>query len=162
MAVAKVNDIELDKTKVVYYASEAERKYVGLQNGILDQACVMLCEENKLLYLDTKTSDYSLLDFGSCGGKDIDIEIGVFFSGVTRKLTGTDYNLRVSECKTAAWIMQAYEDLPLKELADTRLRDVSEKLFCKYQDKMPVRFAKRARHFYSECERVEKAVEAWK
>ena len=58
--------------------------------------------------------------------------------------------------------MQAYEDQPLKELADTRLRDVSEKLFCKYQDKMPVRFAKRARHFYSECERVEKAVEAWK
>lgn len=162
MAVAKVNDIELDKTKVVYYASEAERKYVGLQNGILDQACVMLCEENKLLYLDTKTSGYSLLDFGSCGGRDIDIEIGVFFSGVTRKLTGTDYNLRVSECKTAAWIMQAYEDQPLKELADTRLRDVSEKLFCKYQDKMPVRFAKRARHFYSECERVEKAVEAWK
>ena len=101
MALAKVNHLELDKMQVIHYASEAEREYVGLRNGILDQACVVLCESDKLLYMDTLTSEYKLLPFGD-GSQALPFEIGVFFSGVTRKLTGTDYNLRVSECKTAA------------------------------------------------------------
>lgn len=109
MAVAKVNDIALDKMEVIHYASEAEREYVGLRNGILDQACVVLCESDKLLYLDTRDSSYELLPFGNGEGRGLPFELGIFFSGVTRQLTGTDYNLRVSECKTAAWIMEAYE-----------------------------------------------------
>ena len=161
MAMSKVNNLNLDRMQIIKYASKAEREYVGLNNGILDQACVVLCESDKLLFLDTKTSEYQLLPFGD-GKKPLPFKLGIFFSGVTRKLTGTDYNLRVSECKTAAWIMQAYEDIPLKELQDTRLRDIDEEVFLKYQDKMPARFAKRARHFYTECDRVEDGVKAWK
>ena len=58
--------------------------------------------------------------------------------------------------------MQAYEDIPLKKMQDTRLRDVEERLLEKYVERMPERFAKRARHFYSECDRVKAGVEAWK
>ena len=43
-----------------------------------------------------------------------DFEIGIFFSGLTRSLVDSDYNLRVYECKTAAWNMLAYMDQPLK------------------------------------------------
>lgn len=160
MAIDKVNSLGLTRMQIIDYASRAERNYVGLNNGILDQACVVLCEADKLLYLDTRTSEYQLLPFGN-GQKPLPFKLGIFFSGVTRKLTGTDYNLRVSECKTAAWIMQAYENEHLKELQDTRLRDVSEETFLKYQDKMPERFAKRARHFYTECDRVTDGVKAW-
>ena len=160
MTLDKVNQLGLTKMQVIEYASRAERNYVGLNNGILDQACVVLCEADKLLYLDTRTSEFKLLPFGD-GKKPLPFKLGIFFSGVTRKLTGTDYNLRVSECKTAAWIMQAYENEHLKELQDTRLRDVSEETFLKYQDKMPERFAKRARHFYSECDRVTDGIKAW-
>ena len=159
-ALDKVNNLGLDKMQVIKYASMAERQYVGLNNGILDQACVVLCESEKLLYLDTDTSEYKILQFGD-GRKSLPFKIGIFFSGVTRKLTGTDYNLRVSECKTAAWIMQAYEDMPLKEMQDTRLRDVPEAMFEKHEEQMPSRFAKRARHFYTECDRVEAGVKAW-
>ena len=159
-ALDKVNNLGLDKMQVIKYASMAERQYVGLNNGILDQACVVLCESEKLLYLDTGTSEYKILQFGD-GRKSLPFKIGIFFSGVTRKLTGTDYNLRVSECKTAAWIMQAYEDIPLKEMQDTRLRDVPEAMFEKHEEQMPSRFAKRARHFYTECDRVEAGVKAW-
>jgi galactokinase len=159
-AIDKVNGLGLDKMQVIKYASIAERQYVGLNNGILDQACVVLCEADKLLYLDTRTSEYQLLPFGD-GKKPLPFKLGIFFSGVTRKLTGTDYNLRVSECKTAAWIMQAYENEHLKELQETRLRDVPEETFLKYEDKMPERFAKRARHFYTECDRVTDGVKAW-
>ena len=167
MAIDKVNQLGLSKMQIIEYASIAERKYVGLNNGILDQACVVLCEADKLLFLDTRTSEYKLLPFGSAAtgggrmGGSLPFKLGIFFSGVTRKLTGTDYNLRVSECKTAAWIMQAYEGEQLKELQDTRLRDVEEEKFLEYQDKMPERFAKRARHFYSECDRVTAGVKAW-
>ena len=160
-ALDKVNGLGLDKMQIIRYASKAEREYVGLNNGILDQACVVLCEADKLLFLDTENSSYEILPFGD-GKSELPFKIGIFFSGVTRKLTGTDYNLRVSECKTAAWIMEAYENQPLRELQDTRLRDVDESVFKKYEDKMPERFAKRARHFYTECERVKQGVEAWR
>lgn len=161
MALAKVNHIELDKMQVIHYASQAEREYVGLRNGILDQACVVLCEADKLLYLDTKTSEYELLPFGD-GTSELPFELGIFFSGVTRKLTGTDYNLRVAECKTAAWMIEAYENTPLKELEDTRLRDVTEEDFFRHEKQMPERFARRARHFFTECDRVKAGVDAWK
>ena len=161
MAIDKVNHLGLTRQQVIDYASLAERKYVGLNNGILDQACVVLCEADKLLYLDTETGEHRLVPFGGSSPKQLPFKLGIFFSGVTRKLTGTDYNLRVSECKTAAWIMQAYAGEHLRELHDTRLRDVPEGHLEKYADRMPSRFCRRARHFYSECERVRKGVEAW-
>jgi len=161
MAIDKVNQLGLDKRQIIKYASIAERQYVGLNNGILDQACVVLCEADKLLYLDTATEEYQLLPFGD-GSQPLPFELGIFFSGVTRKLTGTDYNLRVSECKTAAWMLEAYENIPLRELQETRLRDVDEQVFLKYEDRMPERFARRARHFYTECDRVTDGVKAWK
>ena len=114
-----------------------------------------------MLYLDTETGEHRLIPFGGENLKPLPFKLGIFFSGVTRKLTGTDYNLRVSECKTAAWIMQAYEGEHLKELSDTRLRDVPEENLGKYADRMPDRFARRARHFFSECDRVRKGVESW-
>lgn len=161
MAIDKVNNLGLTRKQIIEYASIAERRYVGLNNGILDQACVVLCDSEKLLWLDTETGEHRLIPFGGENPKPLPFKLGIFFSGVTRKLTGTDYNLRVSECKTAAWIMQAYEGEHLKELPDTRLRDVPEELLDKYADRMPDRFARRARHFFTECDRVTDGVKAW-
>lgn len=161
MAMDKVNHLGLDRKQIIHYASVAERRYVGLNNGILDQACVVLCEADKLLYLDTRTGNHRLIPFGGENPKPLPFKLGIFFSGVTRKLTGTDYNLRVAECKTAAWILQAYENEKLREFEDTRLRDVEEAVFEKHQERMPERFARRARHFYTECDRVTEGVKAW-
>lgn len=161
MAIDKVNSLGLTRQQIINYASIAERQYVGLNNGILDQACVVLCESDKLLFLDTETGEHRLIPFGGETPKPLPFRLGIFFSGVTRKLTGTDYNLRVSECKTAAWIVQAYEGEHLKELSDTRLRDVDEETFEQYANRMPERFARRARHFFTECDRVSEGVKAW-
>lgn len=161
MAIDKVNHLGLTRQQIIDYASIAERSYVGLNNGILDQACVVLCESDKLLYLDTETGEYRLIPFGGDNPKPLPFKLGIFFSGVTRQLTGTDYNLRVSECKTAAWIIEAYEGEHLKELSDTRLRDVTKASFEKNASMMPERFGRRAKHFFSECERVKKGVKAW-
>ncbi|MCM1450442.1 MAG: GHMP kinase [Clostridiales bacterium] len=161
MAIDKVNGLGLSRRQVIKYASIAERGFVGLNNGILDQACVVLCEADKLLFLDTHTGNHRLIPFGGEKPRPLPFKLGIFFSGVTRKLTGTDYNLRVSECKTAAWIIQAYENEHLKDLDDTRLRDIAPEAFERNRDRMPERFAKRASHFFSECQRVEDGVKAW-
>ena len=161
MAVDKVNSLGLTRQQVIDYASLAERRYVGLNNGVLDQSCVVLCEADKLLYLDTETGEHRLVPFGGDDPKPLPFRLGIFFSGVTRKLTGTDYNLRVSECRTAAWMMQAYAGEHLRELQDTRLRDVPEESLGRYGSVMPERFVRRARHFFTECDRVKAGVRAW-
>ncbi len=158
MALAKANDIELTKMEIVNIASQAEREYIGLNNGILDQSCIVLSEKDSLLFLDTDTEDYRVIKKNP---KMPDFHLGIFFSGLTRSLVGSDYNLRVAECKTAAWNMLAYTDQPLKKLDKTYLRDIPRETYEKTCDMMPKRFAKRAEHFYTEYRRVRQGVTAW-
>ena len=90
-----------------------------------------------------------------------DFEIGIFFSGLTRSLINSDYNLRVYECKVAAWNMLAYTGQPLKTFDKTFLRDIPRSTFDKTKIAMPDRFARRAEHFYTEYRRVRQGVTAW-
>ena len=189
MAFAKANDITLQPFEVVKIASEAEREYIGLNNGLLDQACIALSKKNQLLFLDCDSDDYRLIPFGGVKTNtdktdetdnktsvqseksvvklktnlcsDLPFEIGIFFSGLTRSLVNSDYNLRVYECKTAAWNMLAYTDQPLKTFDKTFLRDIPKATFEKTKIAMPARFARRAEHFYSEYRRVRQGVTAW-
>ena len=158
MAFAKSNDISLKPFEVAIIASEAEREYIGLNNGLLDQACIALGRKDGLLFLDCDSNEYRIVEHPE--GMP-DFEIGIFFSGLTRSLVNSDYNLRVSECKTAAWNMLAYMDQPLKSLDKTFLRDVPKSVFEKTRIAMPARFARRAEHFYSEYRRVRQGVTAW-
>lgn len=168
MAFAKANGIKLQPFEIVQIASEAEREYIGLNNGLLDQACIALGKKDQLLFLDCDTNEYRHIPFGSqkvdsCDSCSdyISFEIGIFFSGLTRSLVNSDYNLRVYECKTAAWNMLAYQNAPLKTFDKTFLRDIPKETFDSTRDMMPLRFAKRAEHFYSEYRRVRQGVTAW-
>lgn len=158
MAFADANEIRLAPMEVILIASEAEREYIGLTNGILDQACIVLGKKDHLLMLDCDTNEYRLIPRAASMPP---MKIGIFFSGLTRSLVNSNYNLRVHECRTAAWIMQAYDNIPLKTPDKTFLRDVSRDALAKYQDKMPERFVKRATHFYSEYRRVREGITAW-
>lgn len=158
MAFARANDVSLTKMEVAKIASEAEREYIGLNNGLLDQACIALGRKNELLMLDCDTNDYRLIPRNP---QMPDFRLAIFFSGLTRSLVNSDYNLRVGECRTAAWNMLAYANMPLKSLDKTFLRDVPRELYDTTRDRMPARFARRAEHFYSEYKRVRQAVTAW-
>ena len=158
MAFARANGIELQPFEVAQIASEAEREYIGLNNGLLDQACIALGRRDGLLFLDGDSNEYRVI------ARNPDMppfEIGIFFSGLTRSLVNSDYNLRVFECKTAAWNMLAYMDQPLKPFDKTFLRDIPKAVFEKTRIAMPQRFARRAEHFYSEYRRVRQGVTAW-
>ena len=158
MAFAKANGIRLQPFEVVQIASEAEREYIGLNNGLLDQACIALGKKDGLLFLDCDSNDWRIIKRNP---EMSEFEIGIFFSGLTRSLVNSDYNLRVYECKTAAWNMLAYTDQPLKTFDKTFLRDIPKATFDKTRIAMPQRFARRAEHFYSEYRRVRQGVTAW-
>ena len=158
MAFAKANGITLQPFEIVQIASEAEREYIGLNNGLLDQACIALGKKDGLLFLDCDTNDSRIIKKNPAMPE---FELGIFFSGLTRSLVNSDYNLRVYECKTAAWNMLAYTDQPLKTFDKTFLRDIPKATFDKTKIAMPARFARRAEHFYSEYRRVRQGVTAW-
>ena len=158
MAFAKANEIRLQPFEIVQIASEAEREYIGLNNGLLDQACIALGRKDGLLFLDCDSNEWRIINRNP---KMPPFEIGIFFSGLTRSLVNSDYNLRVFECKTAAWNMLAYQNQPLKTFDKTFLRDIPKAAFDNTRDMMPLRFAKRAEHFYSEYRRVRQGVTAW-
>lgn len=158
-ALCKVNGITLSKLEMILTAQAAENKYVGVSCGKLDQSCEVFSQKNKLLYLDTKDDSYELIDTHP---QMKPYKIAVFFSGVERSLSGSKYNMRADECRSAAYALKAFSGMEYGKFNETYLRDVPQAIFLQYKDKLPETWRKRAEHYYSEIERVEKGVEAWK
>ena len=158
-ALCKVNDIRLQKSELIDIALCAERDYVGINVGKLDQSCEVLSKKDHLLFLDTKTDTYELIP------KNPDMkpfEIAVFFSGVERTLVGSAFNTRVDELKAASYALKAFSGMEYNSFKDSRLRDVPNEVYEHYKDRLPENWRKRAEHFYSEFERVKKGAQAWR
>ena len=89
-------------------------------------------------------------------------KIAIFFSGIERNLTGTKFNMRVDECKAAAYALKALSGMEYGKFNETYFRDVPYEIFDEYKHQLPLPWRKRAEHWYSEVSRVEKGVEAWR
>ena len=158
-ALAKVNDIKLEQQEIIQIALEAERDYVGVSVGTLDQSCEVLSKKNHLLYLDTKDNSYELIP------QRADMKpykIAIFFSGIERNLAGSKFNMRVDEAKSAAYALMAYSGVEYGKFSEARLRDVPWAVFDQYKDRLPDNWRKRAEHFYTEYDRVQKGADAWR
>ncbi|MBQ3795948.1 MAG: GHMP kinase [Butyrivibrio sp.] len=158
-ALANANGIVLDQWETIMMAKEAENKYVGVNCGKLDQSCEVLCKSDSLLYLDCMDDSFELIE-KSPSLKPF--KIGVFFSGLDRSLANSSYNLRQDECKAAAYNLMAYAGMEYGKFQDAKLRDVPKEIFEEYRDRLPENFRKRADHYYSEMDRVEKGIAAWR
>ncbi len=158
-ALASVNNIKLSQSQLVAMALEAENKYVGVSCGKLDQSCEVYSKKDHLLYLDTQDDSYELIPTNPLTKP---YKIAIFFSGLERNLAGSKFNMRVDECRSAAYALKAFSGMEYGKFEETHLREVPEEIFRKYKDKLPENWAKRAEHWYTEFERVHKGVEAWK
>ena len=158
MALCDVNDIEVDKLDLVHYSHWVETDYIGLKNGILDQAANILSEKNKLMVMDCQTDEYQLIDKGNTAS---DLEFVVVYSGISTALIGTDYNNRVDECKVASWILHEVSENTVPSLKASILRNISENVFREYKHWLPGRFKKRATHYFTEQKRVAEGIQAW-
>ncbi|MBR6728835.1 MAG: GHMP kinase, partial [Clostridia bacterium] len=158
-ALCKVNNIHLTEQEMILTAQDAENNYVGVACGKLDQSCEVLSKKDHLLYLDTKDDTYELIPQHPAMKP---YKIAIFFSGVERTLAGSAFNMRVDECKSAAYALMAYEGMPYGKFPEAVLRDVPREVYEKHKDKLPEPWRKRAEHWYSEFDRVEQAAEAWR
>lgn len=158
-AVCKANNITLTPEELIDTALRAENEYVGVKCGRMDQSCEVYARKDKLLFVDTLDGSHELIEPAECMKP---YEIAVFFSGVERTLVGSAYNMRVDEIQSAAYALQAFAGMEYGGFADKRLRHIDPEIFCKYADRLPDNWRKRAEHWYSEQERVEKGVEAFR
>lgn len=60
-ALCAVNGLTLNPRELIQTALEAEKDYVGVSVGKLDQSCEVYCKQDHLLYLDTRDDSYELI-----------------------------------------------------------------------------------------------------
>lgn len=159
ISLAKANGIELDKGEVIKLALWVETDFVGINVGKLDQSCEVLCKEGNLLYLDTLDDSHRNY---YANENMTPFKVAIIFSGVTRSLANSSYNLRVDECKAAAYALMGYANMEYGKFKAAYLRDVPREIFEDYKQNLPKNWYKRAKHFYEENERVKKGIKAWK
>lgn len=158
-ALCKVNGVRPSEQELIQMTMEAENKYVGVASGKLDQSCEVLCKKDHLLYLDTMDDSYELIPTNP---NMKPYKIAIFFSGVERSLAGSAFNMRVDECRSAAYALKAYAGMEYGKFPETHLREVPYEVYLQHGDKLPENWRKRAEHWYTEFFRVQKGVEAWR
>ncbi len=158
LALADVNGLEISRKEFVSLARWVENKFIGLNNGILDQASNLLSRNGSLLYMDTQTEEYQLIPKAE---KMPPFSIGVFYSGISKALIATDYNNRVNECREAAKMLYLMERGVNPEGCIV-LRDIPDETFQRFGSQLPLRLYKRAKHFFEENQRVHQGIELWK
>ena len=158
-ALCKVNGISLDPLEMITIAMAAENNYVGVSSGKLDQSCEIYSRKDHLLYLDTLDDSYELIP---ASPSMLPYEIAIFFSGVERTLAGSKFNMRVDECRSAAYALKAFAGMEYGKFGETHMREVPRSVYDQYKDRLPETWRRRAEHWFTEYDRVEKGAEAWR
>jgi len=158
-ALCKVNNIKLSPLEMINTAKAAENNYVGVSCGKLDQSCEIFSRKDHLLYLDTLDDSYELIPTKSSMKP---YEIAIFFSGVERTLAGSKFNMRVDECRSAAYALKAFSGMEYGKFEECALRQVPREIFEEHKGKLPEQWRKRAEHWYSEFDRVQRGAQAWR
>lgn len=158
-ALCNLNNIRLTEQELIQIALEAENKYVGVSCGKLDQSCEVYCKKDHLLYLDIQDDSYELIPQAP---NMKPFKIAIFFSGLERTLTGSKFNMRVDELRSAAYALKAFSGMEYGKFSETNLRDVPVEVYNTYKDNLPENWRKRAEHWYTEFARVEAGVAAWR
>jgi len=158
-ALCTVNDIRLEPQEIIDLAYDAELNYVGVSIGKLDQSCEVLSRKDHLLYLDTRDNSYELIPVHPSMKP---WKIAIFFSGLEHNLTGSKYNMRVDELRSGVYALQAFAGMEYGKFKEAMARNVPREVYERYKDRLPVPWARRCEHWYTEFERAEKAAEAWR
>ncbi len=158
-ALCQVNRITLSPQELIDTAYDAEKNYVGVNVGTLDQSCEVLSQKDHLLYLDCRDSSYELIPTHP----DMKAyQIAVFFSGLEHSLLGSRYNMRVDELRAGVYALQAFSGMDYGKFSEANARDVAFLVYQTYQDRLPERWRRRCEHWYTEFQRVEAGAEAWR
>lgn len=120
-ALCKVNHIKSSPQELIDLAFDAEKHYVGVNVGTLDQSCEVLSRKDHLLYLDCKDNRFELIPANS---KMKPYKIAIFFSGLEHSLAGSKFNMRVDELRAGIYAIKAFAELDYGKFNKTNARDL--------------------------------------
>ncbi len=142
--------LSMDNIELALLAQAAERQFVGVQCGIMDQFVSANAIKSSALFLDCRDLSYKNIPLVE------DISIVVCDSDVQRELNNSAYNDRRYECEEAAKRLQA-------KFPEARaLRDFTSSDLEENQGLLNEILYKRASHVISENERVLQGIEQLK
>ncbi len=147
-ALALLNGRAIDPLELALLCQRAEREYVGVPSGIMDQYISVFGRENTAIEIDCRSLKH----------RDVRLPKGVALLAtntmVKHALGSSAYRDRVRECATAVeLIAKTYPQV-------ASLRDVSPEQFEAVENKLPEPVRRRARHVVTEDDRVNRFVEA--
>ena len=157
LALEVANGLEVSPEENIEYDRYIENTYLGLKNGILDQSIILMSDRDHLTFLDCQSVQFERYPTPADNGR---FEVVVAYSGLRKSLTSTDYNNRVNECQQAARMMLEWAGLEVPN--PVRLRMVPQEVYQTYAHRLPAPLDRRARHFFTEIERVREGVAAWR
>jgi len=150
LTMARLNLLKIEPVKMARLCQQAEKNFVGVACGIMDQYISCLGQKYYALFIDCRINDYDLIPF-----KDQNYQIVICNSRIQRELVNSEYNKRKEECKIAA---EFFNHRLKREIR--ALRDVTINEYKNYQAQLPEVTARRARHVISENYRVQIGVQA--
>ena len=151
LAFEVAGGFDVDPVKRALLGQQAEREFVGVNCGIMDQFISSLGRKAHALFIDTRTLGYESVPLPEKG-----ISIVISNTNKARGLVDSEYNTRRAECEKAVEILK--EDLP----DIIALRDVTSAQLTRLSSKLPERVLMRARHVITEDERVLESITALK
>ncbi|GAB4113724.1 MAG: galactokinase [Acidobacteriota bacterium] len=142
VAVRALDRLDLDPVRLALLCQAAEREFVGVSCGIMDQFISTLAEAGSALFIDCRDLSYRAVPLHP------EIDVVVCDSGVPRTLGASAYNQRRKECETAVAALRS-------RLGPIRaLRDVTGSQLESCRDLLEEPVFRRARHVVRENERV--------
>ena len=142
-AFASVSGWEWEPTRMAQACQQADRHWVGIQSGIMDQMVSAAATKGHALKLDCRSLAMEHIPLPS------DLLIAVMDTSTRRKLVESAYDQRVKECQAAA-----------NFFGKVSLRDVDAKNFYQRIGELDKLLARRARHIITENRRVLEFVDA--
>lgn len=149
-AMCAITDTPIDAVKIALAAQAAEREFVGVNCGIMDQYASACGKAGHALLLDCATldCDYVPLDTGDCS-------LVIINCKKPHSLVESKYNERRAETETALALLA-----PLTGISC--LAELSPADLDKYKSALSENVYKRAKHVVDECARVAAATVAMK
>jgi galactokinase len=141
-AIRQACDLQLEDVRLAQLGQIAENDFVGARCGIMDQMAATLSDGATALFLDTRSLEFRRVPLPSAA------DLVVIHSAVTHEISSGDYNTRRAECEDAA-----------RQLGVPQLRDLTQHDLPRL-DSLPEPLGRRARHVFTEDQRVLDAVSA--
>jgi galactokinase len=137
---------QLDRMTLARICQEAEREYVGVNCGLMDQFACACGVEDHAVMLDTRSLLYRAVPLPP------ETVIVIADSTIRRSLVNSAYNDRRRDCDEAVAYFQNLDS------SVRALRDVTPELFLTAENHLPTGVFRHARHVVEEITRVNQAI----